>query len=216
MFITVQGLTDFVIIIPDCPKPDLKYCKNERGHDPMKQLRHCEQILQVHRSVQNEFPWFSCRCRNDSLYFTYKPQRVWFHHVTLLWRVPAATGSQRWYFASWARWRTATFPYREYACQCHVFWRMDWTWGTCSMDPISPALTSLDSSLQISLKCIYVVCMTQVCLSLSLTILTFSFQTLSFLYCSCQKDERVKPGNLLINWCSFSPPPPLGWGLSLF
>jgi predicted cation transporter len=45
-------------------------------------------------------------------------------------------------------------------------------------------------------KCINV---TQVYLSVSLTILTFSFHTLSFLYCSCQKDERAKPGNLLIN-----------------
>jgi len=66
MFITIQGVTDFVIIIPDCPKPDLKYCKNERGHDPMKPLTHCERTLQVHRSVQNEFALFSCRCRYDS------------------------------------------------------------------------------------------------------------------------------------------------------
>ena len=146
MFITIQGVTDFVIIIPDCPKPDLKYCKNERGHDPMKPLTHCERTLQVHRSVRNEFALFSCRCRYDFffLFVTYTPQHVWFHHVTLLWKVRAATGSQRWYFACWARWRTA---YRECACQCHVFWRMDWTWGTCSMDPISPSVTPLDSSL---------------------------------------------------------------------
>ena len=33
-----------------------------------------------------------------------------------------------------------------------------------------------------------------------------------FLYDSYQKDERAKPGNLLINWCSFSPlRHPLGW-----
>jgi len=30
-----------------------------------------------------------------------------------------------------------------------------------------------------------------------------------------QKDKWAKSGNLLINWWSFSSPPPLGWGLSL-
>jgi hypothetical protein len=33
------------------------------------------------------------------------------------------------------------------------------------------------------------------------------FKTLSFLYYYYQKDERVKSGNILIDWCSLSPPP---------
>ena len=34
----------------------MKYCTNEKGHDPMEPLTHCDQTLQVHRIVQNEFP----------------------------------------------------------------------------------------------------------------------------------------------------------------
>jgi len=155
MFITVQGVTDFVIIIPDCPKPDLKWNivkKKEVTHDPMKPLTHCEQTLQVRRSVQNEFPWFSCRCRSEFFFFFFFLRiRRSVSESTLLstcGRYLQPQNPQRWYFACWARWRTATVPYTECACQCHVlWWWRDWTWGTRSMDPISPALTPLDSSL---------------------------------------------------------------------
>ena len=44
----------------------------------------------------------------------------------------------------------------------------------------------------------------------AVTILSFSLHTLSFLYYSYKKDERVKPANLPINWCSFTSSPLLG------
>jgi hypothetical protein len=42
------------------------------------------------------------------------------------------------------------------------------------------------------------------------TVVTLPCHTLSFLYCSCQKDEREKPAKLPINSLSFYPRPPLG------
>ena len=61
-------------------------------------------------------------------------------------------------------------------------------------------------------KCVYCAVRTG-CLNTFQVILIF--KPLSFLYYYYQKDERVKPGNLLSDWCSLSPPPSWVGTLSL-
>ena len=185
----------------------------------MKPLTHCEQTLQIHRSVQNEFPWFSCRCRNDSFFLRIRrsvsdstmlpsygrylqpqdpsggillaeqggaPPR--FHTENAL---ASVTHSDAWIG------REGPSPWTPY----HQLWhlqilvsRSPWSvfvwfvWMSEQTAIISVysinwfvIITETESFYcAVRTKCIT---MTQVYLSLSVTILAFSFHTLSFLYC---------------------------------